>query len=79
MEWIREKGEEVLASFILPPLQIVAGAINFCTLLITKQHTFRLPFRTLNDLKTARTLLQQPERQTTNASSTSEAVRRRAA
>ncbi|MCB0406090.1 MAG: hypothetical protein KDD51_15010 [Bdellovibrionales bacterium] len=80
MEWIREKGEEVLASFILPPLQIVAGAINFCTLLITKQHTFRLPFRTLNDLKTARTLLQQPERQTTSANNTtSETVRRRAA
>ncbi|MEZ4752458.1 MAG: hypothetical protein R3B54_18055 [Bdellovibrionota bacterium] len=78
MSWIQEKGEEVLASFILPPLQIVAGAINFCTLLITKQHTFRLPFRTLNDLKTARTLLQQqPERNST--SNTGEAVRRRAA
>ena len=30
--WIRQRGDSLLSSFILPPLQVVAAAINFCTL-----------------------------------------------
>lgn len=45
--WIQGKGEELLASFILPPLQVVAAAINFCTLLISTNHLFELPFNNI--------------------------------
>jgi hypothetical protein len=55
--WIEKHGEALVGAFIIPPLQVVAGASNFCTLLIITQHVFELPFRTLDDLKDARTLL----------------------
>lgn len=58
MEWVRSKGEDLLGAFILPPLQVVAGAINFCTLLIAKQHLFKLPFRHVNELRAVPTLIQ---------------------
>ncbi|OGB61386.1 MAG: hypothetical protein A2Y94_07935 [Caldithrix sp. RBG_13_44_9] len=58
MEWIENKSEDLLASFILPPLQVVASAINFCTLLITSKHLFELPFRTINDIKKSTVLIE---------------------
>ncbi len=57
MGWISAKGEEVLGAFILPPLQIVAAAINFFTLLLTKRHAFSLPFESVQQLKPAKSLL----------------------
>lgn len=58
MEWARAKGEDLLGAFILPPLQVVAGALNFCTLLLAKQHLFKLPFRHVNELRAVPTLIQ---------------------
>jgi hypothetical protein len=55
--WIEKHGERLIASFILPPLQVVAGAANFFTLLVVTQHLFTLPFKELSDLKDARTLM----------------------
>ncbi|RMI19287.1 MAG: hypothetical protein D6681_03055 [Calditrichaeota bacterium] len=55
--WIQEQGERLLASFMLPPLQVVAAAINFCTLLIAGEHLFTVPFRSLSDIADSRTLL----------------------
>lgn len=49
-QWIHQKGDELLGSFILPPLQIIAAGINFCTLLVTSQHLFELPFKSLKDV-----------------------------
>ena len=46
---IQIKGEEILNTFILPPLQIIASIINFCTLLVTGKHLFDLPFRDAAD------------------------------
>jgi hypothetical protein len=45
--WVQAKGEELVASFILPPLQVVAAAINFCTLLISNGHLFELPLKNI--------------------------------
>ncbi|MFQ5824938.1 MAG: hypothetical protein ACE5JB_12855 [bacterium] len=45
--WVQTKGDELLASFILPPLQVVAAAINFCSLLISNNHLFELPFKNI--------------------------------
>jgi hypothetical protein len=57
-EWIENKTENLLAAFILPPLQVVASAINFCTLLITSKHLFELPFRSINDIKKPTALIE---------------------
>jgi hypothetical protein len=57
-EWFRKTGEDLLGAFLLPPLQIVAGAINFCTLLITSHHLFKLPFRDIQELRDAREIMQ---------------------
>jgi hypothetical protein len=59
MEWVQEKGEELLASFILPPLQIIAATINFCTLLITGRHMFKLPFKEMDDLQMQKPVVEQ--------------------
>jgi hypothetical protein len=59
--WVRETGEMVLGAFILPPLQVVAAAINFCTVVFTGKHLFELPFTDIKSLKDARTLLQELE------------------
>jgi hypothetical protein len=57
-EWIREKSEELLATFMLPPLQVVASGINFLTLLITSKHLFELPFKTMEDIKKSTVLIE---------------------
>jgi len=48
--WLQTKGEELLAAFMLPPLQVVAAAVNFCTLLITSNHLFKIPLKTMDDI-----------------------------
>ena len=52
MAWVKKTGDEVLGALIIPPLQVVGASINFCTLLITGDHLFKLPFETIEDLKT---------------------------
>jgi hypothetical protein len=49
--WLQTKGEEIFASFILPPLQVIGAAINFCVLLIASNHLFEIPFKNLEDIK----------------------------
>jgi hypothetical protein len=49
--WMQGKGEELLAAFMLPPLQVIAAAINFCTVLITGHNIFNLPFKRMEDIK----------------------------
>jgi hypothetical protein len=49
-EWIQSKGEDVLASFMLPPLQVIAAGLNFLTLLFIGKHLFDLPFNKFSDI-----------------------------
>ena len=42
MAWIQKAGDDLLASFILPPLQVIAAAINFCTLLVSGDRDLRV-------------------------------------
>lgn len=58
IDWAEQKGEKLLASFMLPPLQIVAAAINFCTLLVSGSHLFDLPFKNLDDIKESKVLVE---------------------
>jgi hypothetical protein len=46
--WMRQRSETLLSSFMLPPLQVVAAAINFCTLCLLNRHLFSLPFESLD-------------------------------
>jgi len=54
--WLQAKGEELLASFMLPPLQVIAAAINFGTVLITAHNIFDIPFKTMDDIKISKEL-----------------------
>lgn len=55
--WIEEKGDVILGAFILPPLQVLAAAINFFTLLISNSHLFELPFENVAAIKDSKVLL----------------------
>ena len=55
--WIEEKGEYILGAFILPPLQVLAAAINFFTLLISGSHLFKLPFQSVSEIWDSSVLL----------------------
>lgn len=57
IDWIQVKGEEILGAFILPPLQILGCAVNFCTLVLLSDHVFGLPFRSVRDIADTKSLL----------------------
>ena len=54
---IKQRGEALLASFMLPPLQLVAAAVNFCTLCLLNKHLFSLPFENLDSIKYSEKLI----------------------
>lgn len=58
MDFVRDKGDELLGAFILPPLQVVSAAINFFTLLVAGQHLFSIPFKSIRDVMHSKELLQ---------------------
>lgn len=58
VEWVQEKGEVLVAAFMLPPLQVIAGAINFLTLLVSSTHLFDLPFDSMDDIKQSKVLIE---------------------
>ncbi|PWN07834.1 hypothetical protein [Rhodohalobacter mucosus] len=57
VDWVQEKGDLLLSSFILPPLQVIAAAINFCTLLVTGSHLFNTPIKKLDDIRDSSEML----------------------
>lgn len=58
VQWVQEKGQVLVAAFMLPPLQVIAGAINFVTLLVSGTHLFDLPFDSLDDIKQSKVLIE---------------------
>lgn len=66
--WIQKNGDDLLGAFILPPLQVVAGAVNFCTLLIIRKHLFDLPFKGVKELMEAKSLMSKVGRKLDKAS-----------
>jgi hypothetical protein len=56
-QWIGAEGERLLESFLVPPMQVVAAALNFVTLLVSSRHLLELPLRTVQDLKDARQIV----------------------
>ena len=57
----REKGEELLTSLMLPPLQVIAAGVNFCTMLLISRHLFELPFKSISAIASSKTLLRKIE------------------
>jgi hypothetical protein len=55
--WVKSQGEELLAALLLPPLQVVAAGLNFCTLCVINHHLFRLPFENLEAIKYSEDLI----------------------
>ncbi|HKJ67459.1 MAG TPA: hypothetical protein VKA68_05845 [bacterium] len=68
--WIQEKSEDLLAAFMLPPLQVIAGAINFLALLISGNHLFDLPFESIGDIQRSGDLLDELSQQRESLSET---------
>lgn len=66
-DWFRAKGDELLGSFVLPPLQIVAAVLNFCALLVNGKHFFQLPLTSLDSILNSRAILENlaPKRELT--------------
>ncbi len=56
-DWVREKGDELLGAFILPPLQVVSAVINFFIFLIASHHLFDLPFKSFKDIMRSKELM----------------------
>lgn len=63
MKWAQEQGEAILNAWVLPPLNVLAGAINFCTVLFSGKHLFQIPFASVRELKDARQLLKEMDAQ----------------
>jgi hypothetical protein len=57
--WIQAKGEELLEALMLPPLQVIAAAINFCILLISGQHLFEIPLRNFAEVTDSKHLIEK--------------------
>ena len=54
--WVTEEGQRLLDAFLVPPMNMVAAALNFVTLLTSNRHLLELPLESIADFKDARTL-----------------------
>ena len=55
-DWVAEAGERLLSAFLVPPMQVIAAALNFVTLLVANRHFLDLPLNSIKDFKDARAL-----------------------
>ena len=55
--WVGAEGERLLDAFLVPPMQVVAAALNFVTLLVMNRHLLDLPLETVRDFKDARSIV----------------------
>ncbi|MFQ5607979.1 MAG: hypothetical protein ACE5GA_08535, partial [Candidatus Zixiibacteriota bacterium] len=72
--WFQQKGEEFLNSFMLPPMQVIAASINFCTLLLSSRHLFELPFSSMGSITNSGSLLKGAASRSTRRSQASQAA-----
>jgi hypothetical protein len=57
-DWVKEKSDELVGAFILPPLQVVSAVVNFFILLIANRHLFDLPFKGFREVMRSRELME---------------------
>ncbi len=56
-DWVGAEGQRLLDAFLVPPMQVVAAALNFITLLVGNRHLLELPLVSVRDFKDARSLV----------------------
>ncbi len=56
LAWMQTQAEGLLASLMLPPLQVIAAGLNFCTLLLSGNHLFDLPFKSMASVTDTKSL-----------------------
>ena len=56
-EWALAKGSEVFNAFLIPPLQILAASVNFCTFLFTSIPIFEIPLTKMDQVMSSKGLL----------------------
>jgi hypothetical protein len=61
--WVKAQGEELLSALLLPPLQVVAAGLNFCSLAVINRHLFALPFENMEAIKYSEDLIKDIKRQ----------------
>ncbi|HEY2954436.1 MAG TPA: hypothetical protein VGK89_04200 [Candidatus Eisenbacteria bacterium] len=54
--WVADEGERLVSAFLVPPMQLIAAALNFVTLLVSNRHFLDLPLTSIKDFKDARAL-----------------------
>lgn len=59
VDWVTKTGDDMVSSFVLPPLQVIAACLNFLTLLVSSKHLFSLPFSNFKEVLRAQELLRQ--------------------
>ncbi len=57
IDWLHRKFNELLEFLTLPILQVLAGILNFCMILLTAKPVFNLPFKALKDVMDTREIL----------------------
>ena len=57
-DWALEKGNEVSNAFLLPPLQLLVAAVNFCTFLFTSIPIFEIPLTKVDQIMSSKGLLE---------------------
>src|SRR5262249_53329485 len=55
-EWAGVEGQRLMDAFLVPPMQVVAAALNFVTTRPANRHLRDLPLQSVADFKDARTL-----------------------
>ena len=55
-EWAAIEGQKLVDAFLVPPMQMVAAALNFVTMMCANRHLLDLPLNSIQDFKDARTL-----------------------
>ena len=63
-EWALAKGSEVFNAFLIPPLQILAASVNFCTFLFTSIPIFEIPLTKMDQVMSSKGLLENAFPQT---------------
>ncbi|MDA2939091.1 hypothetical protein MYX75_12625 [Acidobacteria bacterium AH-259-A15] len=58
IEWALEKGNEIFQAFLIPPLQVLAASVNFCTFLFTSILVFEIPLTSLDQIMDSKGLLE---------------------
>ncbi len=52
------KGHEVFQAFLIPPLQILAASVNFCTFLFTSIPVFEIPLTKMDQIMSSKGLME---------------------